>query len=647
MSKGLILNRILTAIILSLFIVTGYITYLVHERQSELQKLTRYTDSWSVSQIVSEYMRLEARLSAMGLGVKGSDHDEVRLRLEIMMSQIALLQQGDLGKFIGKDPHRKAIVNSLIDLLGRLDKQLDTMTTVQLKLMLQEMSTLDGPLTSLASTSLAQDFNLVNLTHDKIQNLYYIYSAISILLIVLCITLGLLMLKQNNTLRRAHVRMKLLATDLQASKEKLQVQNRRLQYDAYHDSLTGMPNRLSFWQRLQEVVNQVRPYNGSAVVMLFDLDNFKDVNDTQGHDAGDKLLQDLASRLSFFRKTSETLYRLGGDEFALVSHDLTEEMALERAKVIREKISQPYQIYDSLIQIGACIGIVISDGESRTDYLYKCADLALYEAKKEGSGNVQVFRPGLLQRQQENKSFEDDLMQALNKGEFRVYYQPIADTMNGEIYGYEALVRWFHPLRGSVPPTEFIPVAEKIGLINQLGEWVLRTACEAAASWSSPLKVSVNVSPVQLMNNSLTDTVVTILRTTGLDPYRLDLEITESDVFNENTRSLEILSQLRELGVQISIDDFGTGYSSLSRLSYFPFDKIKIDRSFVINIPDQKDDLDIVRLIISMGKSLHMRIVAEGVETEEQLQSLRKLGCDLVQGYLIGKPGPLSSPENK
>lgn len=641
------MNRILTAIILSLFIVTGYITYLVHERQSELQKLTRYTDSWSVSQIVSEYMRLEARLSAMGLGVKGSDHDEVRLRLEIMMSQIALLQQGDLGKFIGKDPHRKAIVNSLIDLLDRLDKQLDTMTTAQLKLMLQEMSTLDGPLTSLASTSLAQDFNLVNLTHDKIQNLYYIYSAISILLIVLCITLGLLMLKQNNTLRRAHVRMKLLATDLQASKEKLQVQNRRLQYDAYHDSLTGMPNRLSFWQRLQEVVNQVRPYNGSAVVMLFDLDNFKDVNDTQGHDAGDKLLQDLASRLSFFRKTSETLYRLGGDEFALVSHDLTEEMALERAKVIREKISQPYQIYDSLIQIGACIGIVISDGESRTDYLYKCADLALYEAKKEGSGNVQVFRPGLLQRQQENKSFEDDLMQALNKGEFRVYYQPIADTMNGEIYGYEALVRWFHPLRGSVPPTEFIPVAEKIGLINQLGEWVLRTACEAAASWSSPLKVSVNVSPVQLMNNSLTDTVVTILRTTGLDPYRLDLEITESDVFNENTRSLEILSQLRELGVQISIDDFGTGYSSLSRLSYFPFDKIKIDRSFVINIPDQKDDLDIVRLIISMGKSLHMRIVAEGVETEEQLQSLRKLGCDLVQGYLIGKPGPLSSPENK
>ncbi|MBA7858662.1 putative bifunctional diguanylate cyclase/phosphodiesterase [Klebsiella michiganensis] len=641
------MNRILTAIILSLFIVTGYITYLVHERQSELQKLTRYTDSWSVSQIVSEYMRLEARLSAMGLGVKGSDHDEVRLRLEIMMSQIALLQQGDLGKFIGKDPHRKAIVNSLIDLLDRLDKQLDTMTTAQLKLMLQEMSTLDGPLTSLASTSLAQDFNLVNLTHDKIQNLYYIYSAISILLIVLCITLGLLMLKQNNTLRRAHVRMKLLATDLQASKEKLQVQNRRLQYDAYHDSLTGMPNSLSFWQRLQEVVNQVRPYNGSAVVMLFDLDNFKDVNDTQGHDAGDKLLQDLASRLSFFRKTSETLYRLGGDEFALVSHDLTEEMALERAKVIREKISQPYQIYDSLIQIGACIGIVISDGESRTDYLYKCADLALYEAKKEGSGNVQVFRPGLLQRQQENKSFEDDLMQALNKGEFRVYYQPIADTMNGEIYGYEALVRWFHPLRGSVPPTEFIPVAEKIGLINQLGEWVLRTACEAAASWSSPLKVSVNVSPVQLMNSSLTDTVVTILRTTGLDPYRLDLEITESDVFNENTRSLEILSQLRELGVQISIDDFGTGYSSLSRLSYFPFDKIKIDRSFVINIPDQKDDLDIVRLIISMGKSLHMRIVAEGVETEEQLESLRKLGCDLVQGYLIGKPGPLSSPENK
>jgi diguanylate cyclase (GGDEF)-like protein len=637
------LNRILTAIILSLFIVTGYITYLVHERQSELQKLTRYTDSWSVSQMVSEYMRLEARLSALALNVKGTDRDEVRLRLEIMMSQIELLQQGDLGQFIRKSEQRQATVTSLIQILDQLDRQLDTMTPEQMVTLLHTMSKLDGPMTSLASMTLAQDFDVVNLTHDKIQHLYYIYSVISILLITMCITLGLLMLRQNNNLRRAHVRMKLLANDLQLSKEKLQVQNRRLQYDAYHDSLTGMPNRLSFWQRLQEVVNHVKPYNGCAVVMLFDLDNFKDVNDTLGHDAGDKLLQELASRLSFFRKTSETLYRLGGDEFALVSQDLSEEMALERANVIREKISQPYQIYDSLINIGACIGIVISDAESRTDYLYKCADLALYEAKKSGAGNVEIFRPGMLQRLQDNKSFEDDLLHALENDQFKVYYQPIADTVSREIYGYEALVRWFHPLRGMVPPTEFIPVAEKTGLINQLGEWVLKTACEEAARWEQPLKVSVNVSPIQLINTSLTDTVVAVLKKTGLDPRRLDLEITESDVFNENTRSLEILSQLREQGIQISIDDFGTGYSSLSRLSYFPFDKIKIDRSFVVNIPMQKDDLDIVRLIISMGKSLHMRIVAEGVETEEQLTSLQQLGCDLVQGYLIGKPGQLNN----
>ena len=249
----------------------------------------------------------------------------------------------------------------------------------------------------------------------------------------------------------------------------------------------------------------------------------------------------------------------------------------------------------------------------------------------------------MLQRLQDNKSFEDDLLHALENDQFKVYYQPIADTVSREIYGYEALVRWFHPLRGMVPPTEFIPVAEKTGLINQLGEWVLKTACEEAARWEQPLKVSVNVSPIQLINTSLTDTVVAVLKKTGLDPRRLDLEITESDVFNENTRSLEILSQLREQGIQISIDDFGPGYSSLSRLSYFPFDKIKIDRSFVVNIPMQKDDLDIVRLIISMGKSLHMRIVAEGVETEEQLTSLQQLGCDLVQGYLIGKPGQLNN----
>ncbi len=201
---------------------------------------------------------------------------------------------------------------------------------------------------------------------------------------------------------------------------------------------------------------------------------------------------------------------------------------------------------------------------------------------------MQIFRPGMLQRLQENKSFEDDLLQALAHDEFKVYYQPIADTITREIYGYEALVRWFHPVRGAVPPTVFIPVAEKIGLINTLGEWVLKTACAEAASWATPLKVSVNVSPIQLMNTSLTDTIIGVLQQTGLDPRRLDLEITESDVFNENTRSLEILSQLREQGIQISIDDFGTGYSSLSRLSYFPFDKIKIDRSFVINIPEQK-----------------------------------------------------------
>lgn len=565
-----------------------------------------------MSQMVSEYMRLESRLAGMAIGAEGADHDEVRLRLEIMMSQIELLQEGDLGKFINKSEQRKTVVATLIRNLHLLDKQVDTMTPEQVRQILPALSELDGPLTSMAAATLTQDINIVNITHDKIQHLYYIYSVISILLIAMCITLGLLMLRQNNNLRRAHVRMKTLANDLQASKEKL-----------------------------QEIVNQVRPYKGCAVVMLFDLDSFKDVNDTLGHDAGDKLLQDLASRLSFFRKTSETLYRLGGDEFAMLSYDLTEEMALERANVIREKISQPYQIYDAQINIDACIGIVISDGESRTDYLYKCADLALYEAKKEGSGHVQIFRPGMLQRLQENKSFEDDLLQALAHDEFKVYYQPIADTVTREIYGYEALVRWFHPVRGAVPPTVFIPVAEKIGLINALGEWVLKTACAEAASWATPLKVSVNVSPIQLMNTSLTDTIIEVLHQTGLDPRRLDLEITESDVFNENTRSLEILSQLRELGIQISIDDFGTGYSSLSRLSYFPFDKIKIDRSFVINIPEQKDDLDIVRLIISMGKSLHMRIVAEGVETEEQLASLQALGCDLVQGYLIGKPSPL------
>ena len=284
------------------------------------------------------------------------------------------------------------------------------------------------------------------------------------------------------------------------------------------------------------------------------------------------------------------------------------------------------------------MGIVLSDNERRSDYLYKFADLALYEAKKEGSQQIKVFRQWMLQKLQESRTLEHDMALAIDNHEFVVYYQPIVDSFSNEIYGYEALIRWIHPVKGILSPDYFISVAEKTGMINQIGKNVLELACREAVSWAVPARISVNVSPVQLGTKSFTTMVQSILKETGLPPSRLELEVTESSLFSDSNTPLTILKKLRTLGVKISIDDFGTGYSSLSRLSELNFDKIKIDKSFVNPISTQDDALNIVKLITGMAKSLNMRVIAEGVETEAQLERLQALGCDLVQGYLFGKP---------
>ncbi|HDT0679623.1 TPA: EAL domain-containing protein, partial [Enterobacter asburiae] len=299
---------------------------------------------------------------------------------------------------------------------------------------------------------------------------------------------------------------------------------------------------------------------------------------------------------------------------------------------------QPYTINNQLIKIATCVGIVLSDNERRSDYLYKFADLALYEAKKEGSQQIKVFRQWMLQKLQESRTLEHDMALAIDNHEFVVYYQPIVDSFSNEIYGYEALIRWIHPVKGLLSPDYFISVAEKTGMINQIGKTVLELACREAVSWAVPARISVNVSPVQLGTKSFTAMVQSILKETGLPANRLELEVTESSLFSDSNTPITILKKLRTLGVRISIDDFGTGYSSLSRLSELNFDKIKIDKSFVNPISTQDDALNIVKLITGMAKSLNMRVIAEGVETEAQLERLQALGCDLVQGYLFGKP---------
>ena len=634
------MNRILAGIIFFLFISTGYISFLVHERQQELQKLTHYTDSWSAAQLVSEFYRFESTLGLYANGIDALTIDDVRLRLDIMLSQSGLMKEGDLGRYIASNKAHHELAVNIENILKELDANLEKMDRSELQTYLIQMHLLDAPLSRLSSSALDNDINSINKANLKIQTLYYIYSAASLLLIILSGILGVLIFFQNRNILTAHLQVKSLAEELQKSKEKLQIQNTQLEYDVYHDSLTGMNNRQFFWENIKKIIQVAEKNNDSVTVMLFDLDRFKEINDTYGHDVGDMLLRQISERLIAMSLTSDTLYRLGGDEFAFLSSGLTESSAVSRAQKICASINQPYTIYNTIINIATCVGIVISDTERRSDFLYKFADLALYEAKKEGPGQIKVFRPIMLQKLQESRTLEHDLAMALANKEFVVYYQPIVDSFSREIYSYEALVRWVHPLKGLLSPDSFIPVAEKTGMINELGRSVLEIACREAATWAVPAKISVNVSPIQLSSKAFAGIVLSILEETGLSADRLELEVTESSLFTDNDTPLNTLNMLRARGVQISIDDFGTGYSSLSRLSKLAFDKIKIDKSFMHSISDQDDALTIIKLITGMAKSLNMKAVAEGVETQEQLESLQALGCDLAQGYLFGKPQP-------
>lgn len=502
------------------------------------------------------------------------------------------------------------------------------------------MHTLDVPLSRFSSGALDKDVNSVNIANLKIQTLYYVYSTTSVLLIILSAILGMLSFVQNRNILKAHRQVKSLAEELQKSKEKLQTQNARLEYDVYHDSLTEMNNRQLFWWNLNNTIEIAEKYHDSVTVMLFDLDRFKEINDTYGHDAGDMLLRQISERLMSLKFSSDTLYRLGGDEFAFLARGLTESSAVSRAQKICDVINQTYTIYNAIINITTCVGIVISDTERRSDYLYKFADLALYEAKNAGTGKIKVFRQRMLDQLQETRTLEHDMALALANKEFVVYYQPIVDSFSREIYSYEALIRWIHPRKGLMSPDSFIPVAEKTGMINEMGKLVLEMACREAAFWAVPAKISVNVSPVQLSCKGFVGIVLSILKETGLSADRLELEVTESALFTESSTPMNTLNKLRALGVKISIDDFGTGYSSLARLSRLSFDKIKIDKSFVHSISTQEDALNIIKLITGMAKSLNMKAVAEGVETQEQLENLQALGCDFAQGYLFSKPQP-------
>jgi diguanylate cyclase (GGDEF)-like protein len=422
----------------------------------------------------------------------------------------------------------------------------------------------------------------------------------------------------------------------------------RITHLAHYDALTDLPNRVLFHEKLEQALKRVERGEQLAVLYI-DIDEFKSVNDTLGHSIGDELLKGVAGRLRECLRETDLVARLGGDEFAIIQTALVRyEDTTELVARIYEAIRAPYECGDHLLTTDASIGIALAPQDGTDlDQLLKNADLAMYGAKADGRRTYRFFEPGMDARVKALRALELDLRQAVSDGSFEIYYQPVIDIRDNKVSGCEALLRWRHPKLGMISPADFIPVAEETGLINQLGEWVLTTACAEAATWPDHIKVAVNVSPVQFRSQSLALKVAAALAASGLRATRLELEITEAVLIRDDEAALAMLHQIRKLGVRIALDDFGTGYSSLSYLQRFPFDKIKIDRSFIKAIAEPTGSASIVRAVVNIAESRRMTTTAEGVETEQQLEILRDLGCTEMQGYLYSPALPAAELAEK
>ena len=416
----------------------------------------------------------------------------------------------------------------------------------------------------------------------------------------------------------------------------------QISHMARHDALTELPNRLLFQERIQEALARVGR-GRKVAVMCLDVDNFKAVNDTYGHPAGDDLLRDVARRLQACIGQENTLARLGGDEFAVVQIELGgSNWASGLAQRLVESMAEPFQLNGHSVPVSISVGVAITQGRLGPHQLLRHADVALHHAKDDGRNTFRFFDTEMDEKQRARRQIETDMREAVSTDQFELFYQPLYNTKTREIVSFEALMRWAHPVQGRISPADFIPVAEETGLIVALGEWALGQACKEAVRWPEHVTVAVNLSPVQFKNNGVVRAVEDALRASGLKPSRLEIEVTESLMLQDNETTMNILHRLHSIGVKIALDDFGTGYSSLSYLRSFPFDKLKIDQCFVRGLGGAKDTSAIVHAIATLGRSMDMRVTAEGVETEEQLTRVQAEGCTEVQGFLFSKPMPVA-----
>jgi diguanylate cyclase (GGDEF)-like protein len=429
---------------------------------------------------------------------------------------------------------------------------------------------------------------------------------------------------------------------------RLSLANRRVLELAQTDVLTGLPNRAFFLARLDELNSQLKDGGWTFSILMLDLDRFKNVNDSLGHGAGDALLRLVAQRLKAAVRATDVLARLGGDEFAIIQEGCDDQRAssTELAARIAKLVSEPFLLPGHRVEIGTSVGIAIApDHGSDQEQLLKKADLALYRSKSAGRNCFTIYDEAMSAELEARNTLEGDLRDAIARCQLEVHYQPFMDAGSGTRRGFEALVRWRHPVRGLIPPDQFIALAEETGLIVPLGEFVLRRACADAANWPSDLMVAVNLSPIQFKEADLFDVICGALRDSGLAPQRLEIEITESVLLERGAENHAFMERLKSIGIELALDDFGTGYSSLSYLTAFPFDKIKIDKSFIRNLTHQPRSSAIISSIVTLARGLDMSVTAEGVETSEEFERLKALGVNFAQGYLFGRPLPIAEIE--
>ena len=425
---------------------------------------------------------------------------------------------------------------------------------------------------------------------------------------------------------------------------KLSLANRRVLELAQTDILTGLPNRAFFLEQLQQVNSPESARSGAFSILMLDLDRFKNVNDSLGHAAGDTLLRQVADRLRSALRSTDVLARLGGDEFAIIQSECSDQRAasIDLATRISKLIADPFELPGHRVEIGTSIGIAMAPEHGNDqDQLLKKADLALYRSKSAGRNCFNVYDEAMSAELEARNTLEGDLRDAIARCQFEVHYQPIYDFQSGRRRGVEALVRWRHPTRGLIAPDKFIPLAEETGLIVPLGEWVVRQACNDATSWPADVKVAVNLSPVQFKQADLFEVIQSALESSGLPPERLEIEITESVLLERGAENHAFVEKLKSIGISLALDDFGTGYSSLSYLTTFPFDKIKIDKSFIANLTKRHNSTAIISSIVTLARGLDIVVTAEGVETREQYDRLKSMGVNFAQGYLLGRPVPI------